>query len=288
MSIRAWETLYADPSWAERVFYLFITSPHFVLPVLPFLALLVVAIHVKRLRADRGSERPSASQYHVLCGAFIVGLTLSAISTGRPDFDHLLYLAPPLFLVFAWIFQEGSALPSYLLERTRVLLAVFVLVSFTAFGLAFWLRGAVTARHPLETPRGTIRVASPDDVVPFLVRHTRPGSRIFVYPYQPLYYFLSATSNPTGYEYLQLGMHSSEQMSEAIQELAAMEPPIAVFAPSFNYQTLLQSWPATPEDAVGRDLVRDYILSNYRLCRPLASHPWVYFFMVRDGLECPK
>jgi hypothetical protein len=108
-----------------------------------------------------------------------------------------------------------------------------------------------------------------------------------VYPYQPLYYYLTSTFSPTHYEYLQLGMHTPEQFAEAIREVAANRTPVVVFQPSFP-ELIPLGWPATPTNVLAaRDTGAEYILSHYRPCKTLTSlQSWQFVFMVRKDLSC--
>jgi hypothetical protein len=287
VAMEGWEKIYGSGPWFERLLNVLFTLPCFVVPVLPFLAALYLTVHLRRLGRGVESSATAASPYFVLVSSVVLGLTLSAISTGRPEFDHLVYLGPPLFLVLGWVVGVRG-LSSWLLPRIAPLLATVFLVFFTSFGLSFYIGGPIRAKHRLETRRGTIRVAFPDEVLSYLLRHTHPGDRVYVYPYQPIYYFFSATQNPTRHEYVQLGMHTREQMSEVLQDLTNHPPAFVMYAPSFNFETIPRSWPATPQEVMASDPVRDFLLANYRLCRPLAAEHWRYFAMSRIGSECPK
>ena len=111
---------------------------------------------------------------------------------------------------------------------------------------------------------------------------------MFVYPYRPLYYFLTATFSPTRFDYLQPGLHTPEQFQEASQQLAADWTPFVVFDPSFVGEKILQAWPATPPEALAKDPVRDFIFLHYRPCVALPSQAWRFVFMVRKDLSCPS
>jgi hypothetical protein len=113
------------------------------------------------------------------------------------------------------------------------------------------------------------------------------GDRVLVYPYQPLYYFLTATSNSTQFEYLHLGLHAPEHMERAILELEADRTPTVIYAPAFNSWVLPQTFPATSQKALDSDPVRDYIFAHYRVCKVLPSLEWPYAFMRRRDLPCP-
>ena len=60
-----------------------------------------------------------------------------------------------------------------------------------------------------------------------------PENKILVYPYLPLYYYLTDTANPTRYEYFQPGMHTPQQAEEMLAEITAARVPVVLFEPSF-------------------------------------------------------
>ena len=284
LSFEGWETLYGSGSVLRTLFYMSLTSPFFVVPFLPFLALALLVLAVYRMRRE---DPPSAvNSYYVLVCACGLGLVLGTVATGRPEADHLIYVAPPLLLVLS-AFLSGQVLNSRLLREAQALLLVFFLVSFTAFGMVFLLSGPLSAKQFLATRRGRIKLPCCDTVIPYMERHIPRGEEIFVYPYQPLYYFLTATSSPTKFDYLQLGLHSEDQIGEALAQLAAHPPRMMVWAPAFNTITIPGVWPATPQKVLSQDVIRDYILARYRPCRTLSSEKVPYVFLVRKDLACP-
>jgi hypothetical protein len=124
-------------------------------------------------------------------------------------------------------------------------------------------------------------------VLEYTQAHVPAGSKILVYPYLPLYNYLTATFSPTRYEYLQPGMHTREQEEEAIREIAADRTPVVLFEPGFD-EKISTSWPNTPIQFVANDPVGDYLLGHYRSCRILRSAAgWRFLYMVRKDLSCP-
>ena len=114
-----------------------------------------------------------------------------------------------------------------------------------------------------------------------------PENKILVYPYLPLYYYLTATANPTRYEYFQPGMHTPQQAEEMLAEISAARVPVVLFDTSF-WAKIPTSWPGTPLSAIVRDPITDYIQREYRMCKILNSpDDWNFFFMVRRDLACP-
>jgi 4-amino-4-deoxy-L-arabinose transferase-like glycosyltransferase len=277
--------LYASGSVLRTLLFMSLTSPFFIVPFLPFLGLALLILKVSR--AMRESRLSAKDSFCVLVSACGLGLALGVVATGRPDVDHLIYVAPPLILLLGMV-SSGRVVKSWLLTEVQPLLLAFLMVTFTAFGMVFLLSGPRSAEQSLETRRGRIRLPCCDTVIPYLQRHVQAGEQIFVYPYQPLYYFLTATSSPTGLDYLQLGLHSEGQIEEMLNQLAAHSPKCVVWAPSFNTQIITGAWPATPQQVLSKDIIRDFILARYQPCAMLTSGHDPYIFLVRKDSACPN
>jgi hypothetical protein len=144
----------------------------------------------------------------------------------------------------------------------------------------------LNAREQVRTRRGVVRVPAPDTVVEYVQAHVSAGEKILVYPYLPLYYYLTDTASPTRYEYFQPGMHTSRQAQEMLADLTAARVPVVLFEAAF-WEKIPNSWPGTPLSAIVRDPIADYIHSEYRACKVLNSpEGWKFFFMVRNDLGC--
>ena len=161
------------------------------------------------------------------------------------------------------------------------------LVFFSAFGIIFFLAGPLGSPHRLKTRRGEIRLPRPDQVIPYLDRHVAPGEKIFVYPQQPLYYFLTGASNATSFDFFQLGMSTPGQYSQALKELEGYPPRLVVWDLAFNTETILKGWPSTNLGVLAKDPVRDFILERYKPCAALGSVNFRYVVLVAKGQVCP-
>jgi 4-amino-4-deoxy-L-arabinose transferase-like glycosyltransferase len=271
-------------SWGSRLIMLVIVGPFILLPVLPILALGILAWF-----AFKGPEiepaRPSKWAYWVLVSASLGGLLFSTFLTKRPDFTHLNYLGPLFYLVVAWVL-DGLNLQSRLWRSVMPVLVLLIFFSYTAFGMTL-LWGPLGAHHKVRTARGMVTTGGPDAALDYVQAHVTPGEKLFVYPYEPLYYYLTGTFNPTRFDFLQPGMHTSEQVQEAIGELAADRTRVVLFELNFSKQMWL-AWPDTPIGVIAaRDPVVDYIFARYRPCAALAASGfWRFVFMVRKEDSC--
>jgi 4-amino-4-deoxy-L-arabinose transferase-like glycosyltransferase len=270
--------------WGLQLGMVFILSPFFILPVLPILAAGLFAFwffHFSQQKDTRGR-----AGYFVVVSATLVGLLISVLASGRPDVSHLIIFNGPFFLlVLAWSLEK-SLLSSSFLNGARTLGSFYLFFSFTALGLTLLWR-PLNAHTTIATRCGNLKAERADSIIQQIQARVPTGGRIYVFPYQPLYYYLTQTLNPTRFEYLQLGMHTPEQFEEAARELAASRVPVVVFQPSFP-EFIPHAWPATPLSILGeKDKVTEFIITHYRSCDTLASvQNWRLVFMVRNDLHC--
>src|SRR5206468_3778863 len=86
------------------------------------------------------------------------------------------------------------------------------IVAVSAVSLAsFNFLIAQTAQIKTVTPRGIVSSFYRDGAIDYLITHTQPGDAIFAYPYGPMYYFLTGTTNPTHFSFLLYDMNTDFQ-----------------------------------------------------------------------------
>lgn len=293
--------LFGSHSWHRNLITMLAVAPCFVVPVLPLVAAGILAYFaifdqtgckaVKGREYDQGvigsegrTTQCDRHAYYILVSATLSGLLLSVVA-GRADILHFIYLAPLFYLVLAWIL-DGRDVYSTFFRAILPVLRVLVLTCFGFFALGMLLRN-LDANVRVWTRRGVIRTAAPDGVLEYVPAHVSAGSTILVYPYLPLYYYLTDTFSPTSYEYIQPGMHTREQMTEVARDLASSRTPVVLYDYSFAEQIPV-AWPNTPIEFVARDPIEDLILGGYRNCQMLNSAAGRrVLFMVRKDLKCP-
>jgi 4-amino-4-deoxy-L-arabinose transferase-like glycosyltransferase len=278
------QRLLGSGNWLVRGIVLFTVIPSFIIPVLPVIAIILLIYWI--LEAKKGALAKDRAAYYILICSSLAGLLASVLFT-RADVLHFTYLIPPLYLVLAWL-MDGTDIHGHLFRAIRPLVSLGILIMFTTLGMAFLVK-IRSAKTIIDTRRGAVLVESSDAVLEYVQTHVPAGSRVLVYPYLPLYYYLTATFNPTSFDYLQPGMHTPQQEQEAIHQVSADRTAVIVFQPSFN-DSIAASWPKTSLASLASDPVADYILSHYHPCRVLASAfkwDWRFVFMVRKDLACP-
>jgi len=196
-----------------------------------------------------------------------------------------MYLLPLLSLVLAWMI-DGRDIPGRIYTTVRPWLTAYIAIAFALFGMALLVR-AVSAQHNVTTRRGQITVPANDTVVNYVQAHVLRNESVLVYPYLPLYYYLTATYSPTHYEYFQPGMHTRLQADELVSQLSSKQARVILFEPGFA-EKIPRSWPGTPLFATTTDPVADYILREYHNCETLQSaNKSRFLFMIRKDLSCP-
>jgi len=279
------QKLFGSGSWPARAVVLFTLIPSFILPVLSIVAIILLVYWI--LQERKGALATERAAYYILVCSSLAGL-LASVVVARADILHFTYLIPLLYLVHAWV-MDGSDIRGHLIRSIRSLVSLGILVTFTALGMVFLVKigGAKTV---IETRRGALRANSPDGILEYVQSHVPAGSKMFVYPYLPLYYYLTATRNPTSFDYLQPGMHTRRQEQEVIQQISADGTSVVVFLPSFT-DVIATAWPRTSLESLAGNPAADYILGRYRPCGTFASatgEGWWFVFMVRKDLECPQ
>ena len=273
--------LFGSGAWLARIFYLLTFSASLWIPVLPLLEAIFLVYWIVRSRLEGVSSK---SAYYIFVCATLSGLLLSVVLV-RADIIHFIYLQPLFILVLAWM-VDGRDIPGKSFPKIRPALVAFVAISLTMFAAPLLMRAA-SARFVIPTRRGALKSLGNDSVIDYVQAKVPPGEIMFVYPYLPLYNYLTATRNPTRYEYFQPGMNTPEQAQEILADLRSKQVAYVLFESSFS-EKIPQSWPNTPMSAIAHDPIADFILQQYQTCQVLHSpQNWQFLFMARKGSACP-
>jgi hypothetical protein len=267
---------------ADGAITLLVLLAAFFTAALPILLLGAWGVLLVRLLLRR-TELRADTRFVALHGAILFGVFAATIATGRADFYRLAYIAPLFFFALPSL-ADGRLMGFPTLSRFQPLLAILLGAAFIFCGLLLTTSARQSADR-LDTRRGPIRTSVPDSILPYLEARVAPGAKLLVYPYMPLYSFLSSTISPTRFDYLQAGMNTPAQFEEATRELEH-DPNAAVLLQIDFRDHITRAWPATPAGIVASDPMGDYILNRYRVCRTLFGPQGPFAYMVRKGLPC--
>ena len=272
---------HSGPMWT-RVIKILAISPGFLVPLLPVITVGIFVYWI--LPARRGYVSFNKWNYYILVSGVLSGLLVSVVVV-RADIIHFMYLAPLWYVPLAWIVGAREFRNSTL-SALRPYLIFLIAVAFGLMSLVI-LTTANGARTQTPTRRGIIVTSERDGVLDYVQAHTTPAQNILVYPYLPLYYYLTGTRSAAPLDYFQSGMNTPEQAREIIASLQSQNVNTVLFEASFN-EKMGTSWPGTSLNAIAYDPVADYIVRNYRSCKVLNSASGSTFqFMVQKRKECP-
>jgi hypothetical protein len=119
--------------------------------------------------------------------------------------------------------------------------------------------------HPVTTPVGSVAIFNSDPALNYLNNHISPAQELFVYPYSPTYYFLSATTNPTPYSFLLYSYNTPEQYHDAIRILDQHKTRYVLWDMSFLSAAIPANFPSADHPPPGGFLMEPYLQSHYKV-----------------------
>jgi hypothetical protein len=182
----------------------------------------------------------------------VTGFALILSTYPRWDLNHLTWISAPFY-----------ALVAVLIARTSFKKAAAVIVLIAAGSctmVSIQQRFHETAR---VTSIGSVHGKPADlDVLAMIEARVKPSDTLFVFPYRPLLYFVTGAHNPTRYSFLQPGMFSDQDESEALNELRA-HPPRWVFYTQVSPEAYLRIWPGSDPRRLQMVGIEDFLRENY-------------------------
>jgi hypothetical protein len=218
-----------------------ITGPFLVVLALP--GLLAAAIAVLRRRAFSKELVP-----FWLCGA---ALWLSEMH--RPDLGHL------VFGCSIWFILLCALLGKIRLSRGPAFLLAPSLIALGSLNFTATLRAATR----IETRRGVIYGFKGEPGLAFLIAHTTQGEPAFIYPYSPIYYFLSGTENATRFSFLLYGFNTPDQFRSAIEGIESKRVRYILWDTRVTEKDFAQWFPAYIPPSQKDQIMENYLNSHY-------------------------
>jgi dolichyl-phosphate-mannose-protein mannosyltransferase len=272
---------HTGPAWAVAVKVLIVSSG-FVVPALPLIAVGVYGYCL--VRRHKASDTLDRLPEYIVFSGVLMGLLLS-VMLSRADIIHFMYLLPLWLVPLAWVLDASKSRGKFL-ANCRTGLVFFFGLSFGLMGLAL-LTTAMGAHQAAATRRGPIRTGQIDSIIPYVNAHASRGEPMLVYPYLPLYYYLTDTRSVARLDYFQPGMNTPEQAAEIIAQLKAHPASPVLFEPAF-FGKIGTSWPDTSSAAIAHDSIGEYVVQNFRVCQLLRSGSGSLFeYMVNRERNCP-
>jgi 4-amino-4-deoxy-L-arabinose transferase-like glycosyltransferase len=226
-----------------------LVAPLFFVAALPALVPLSALLAIRAGRVKWRTLTPEIVLY-LLCG---FALWISEIH--RMDIGHLAFGAPLLIILCIYLLDEIQSKYS---DNVLKLIAIS-----TVWLAGFNFIGVLTA-HSVTTRVGSVAVFRDSPALSFLNTHVAANDEIYVYPYAPSYYFLSATTNPTPYSLLLYNYNTSSEFQEVIGILDRRRVKYVIWDTPILAYTAVSFPGAQPKSP--KDLIMEpYLESHYKM-----------------------
>lgn len=186
----------------------------------------------------------------------------------RMDVQHLVYISPSAVVPFAILL---GGLPGRWFRLSSFVAFLLPTVLFGSFAVSPSQREA-----RLDTPVGTVRGRA-DEVTALakILAGVRPGETLFVFPYAPIFYFLTRADNPTRYSFLQPGMMGFSDEDKALADLRT-RPPEKVIYVDVRAEEYLRVWPSSDPHRLRMHRIEQFLRSNYAVVIPPVDRVYRY------------
>jgi hypothetical protein len=205
---------------------------------------------------------------------WLAGYALWLAELHRLDMGHLRNGVVLLALLFFSI-CEAAGNPA--LRRIGFASTLCLVLAGAANFMTNWDAG-----RPIQTRRGDLYLKGDQkgvrSLLVFLETHTQPGDDVFVYPYQPIYYFAEKLKNPTRYSYLQYHLHTAAQFEEATRDLGRKPVRYVVFDTLLSGQQFTSMFPNYRQPDQSHLIMEPYLEAQYRMVNDLGR-----FHILEEG-----
>jgi hypothetical protein len=221
-------------------------TPFFLVAVLPALLPVLGARHRKK------TARPEIVLY------WLCGWALWLAEIHRKDIYHLVFGSPLLVILCIYYLEQ---------YRAKVAGLALQILAISAACLAGFNLFLVLSARSTITRTGSVAVFKNVPLLTLLDDKVAPGEEIYAYPYCPMYYFLSATTNPTRYAALVYNFNTSSQFEETIRVLEQRRIRYVVWDTNFEAKTVPAAFPASARMPLGGLIIEPYLESHYKLVK---------------------
>jgi hypothetical protein len=227
----------------------YVTASVLIAPFL-FVAALPAVLPALAARSIRNNTRPEVVLF------WLCGFALWFSEFHRKDICHLVFGSPLLMILCIYYLQQ---------YRAKLADLALQLLAITATCLAAFNFFLALSAHPVATRVGSVAQLKNDPVVPVLLSKTKPGEEIFVYPYCAMYYFLSATTNPTRYAALMYDFNTGSQFEEVETVLEQRRVKYVVWNNGFMDKYAKTLFPGMRKLRDDELIIEPYLQSHYKV-----------------------
>ena len=219
--------------------------------IIPFLviAALPVLLPIIGIWQRKSFAKPEIALY------WLCGWALWLAEYHRKDIWHLVAGSPLLIILLVFYLERDEQ------RFTNVALQV---IAISSVCLALFYCLLALSAHIMVTRVGEVAVFKPDPIVTQLDTRTAPGEEIFVYPDNPIYYFLSETKNPIRLSGLMHDYNNRSEFEDVVRILDQHQVKYVVWDASYNKDVLKMYFPSAKVVRADQLIIETYLESHYK------------------------
>ena len=226
-----------------------VTASVLIVPFL-FVAALPAMLPALAARSIRNNIRPE------IVLLWLCGFALWFSEFHRKDICHLVFGSPLLMILCIYYLQQ---------YRAKVADLVLQILAITATCLACFNFFLALSARPVATRVGSVALLKSDPVLTLLQSKAAPGEEIFAYPYCAMYYFLSATVNPTRYAAIMYDFNTPSQFKEVVTVLDQRRVRYVVWNNGFLDKYAKTLFPGMRKLRDDELIIEPYLESHYKV-----------------------
>jgi hypothetical protein len=219
--------------------------------IIPFLliAALPVFLPIIGIWRRKSLAKPEIALY------WLCGWALWLAEYHRKDIWHLV-AGSPLLVVLVVFYMER--------EEQRFTNIAMQAIAISSVCLTLFNLLLALSAHTMMTRVGKVAVFRPDPIVVQLDRRTVPGEEIFVYPDDPIYYFLTETKNPIRLSGLMHDYNSRSEFEEVVRILDQHQVRYVIWDAGYDEEVLKLYFPSAQTVKADQFVIETYLASHYQ------------------------
>jgi hypothetical protein len=215
-----------------------------------FIAALPGMLPILGVRQKKSFATPEIALY------WVCGMALWLAEYHRKDITHLVFGSPLLMILCVFYLQE---------YRAKIAGVALQILAISSTGLAAFNLFLVLTAHSTATRVGSVALFTPDPVLAQLENRVSPGEEIFVYPSQPIYYFLTKTKNPIRYGGLMYNYNSRSDFDEVVWILDQHRIKYVVWDTEYIERNFKMFFPSSKPVRADELIIEPYLESHYKV-----------------------
>jgi hypothetical protein len=228
--------------------------------------LCAIAVAAPPLIKKQKSFIETLLEHKIIAVWLVLGFGFLLAEWHRPEINRLFWGEQLLLIILFYFIEQTykkiawSRLSIYVFNSITIL----SLLTFAAMHLVYF----TNTRETISTRRGPVSTVDNLDIVKAVQEVTKPGDKVFVYPYETVINYLTDTKSPADQPLLQHHFNSDEQFKRVLDDLENGKVKYVVWDMSLNNQTMSSlGFPSYEQVSPDKLVIEQYLHKNYDMVK---------------------